>query len=135
MIKAILTLLIIFFATVVFAESPNVTEETSEQSPSSGTTENDLPPGQDTEPKHKYKNMDDLFNLYQPYLGAVSAHEPIYFLVGTEPEYSKFQISLKYRFMYRASTQPTLRRRSGIWIPNPRHLKTRATSLNSFIVQ
>ncbi|NNK02457.1 MAG: phospholipase, partial [Desulfatitalea sp.] len=32
-----------------------------------------------------------------PYLSNISAYEPIYFLVGTDPAQSKFQISLKYR--------------------------------------
>ena len=99
MMKAILTLLILCFSTVVFAGSPTITEEALDKTSSSDTAKNELTQGQDTDPQPKYKNMDDLFNLYQPYLGAVSAHEPIYFLVGTEPKYSKFQISLKYRFM------------------------------------
>lgn len=42
-------------------------------------------------------SLDDLFTLYQPYLGNISAYEPIYFLVGTNPEYSKFQFSFRYR--------------------------------------
>ena len=47
-----------------------------------------------------YQTADELFNLYQPYLENVGAYEPIYFLVGAEPEESKFQISLKYRFLH-----------------------------------
>ncbi|MDR9501883.1 MAG: phospholipase A [Desulfurivibrionaceae bacterium] len=38
----------------------------------------------------------DLFTLYQPYLGNISAYEPLFFLVGTEPEKSTFQISFRY---------------------------------------
>lgn len=44
------------------------------------------------------KTMDSMFSLYQPYLENISAYKPMYFLVGAEPEESKFQISLKYRF-------------------------------------
>ena len=45
-----------------------------------------------------YQTLDTLFGLYQPYLGNISAYKPIYFLVGVNPEESKFQISFKYRF-------------------------------------
>ena len=36
--------------------------------------------------------------MYQPYVKNISFYEPIYFLAGTDPQYSKFQLSLKYRF-------------------------------------
>ena len=45
-----------------------------------------------------YTSLDAFFLLYQPYLKNIGAYEPMYFLVGTEPEKSKFQISFKYRF-------------------------------------
>ncbi len=48
-------------------------------------------------PAEKYINLDDLFTLYQPYLGNIAPYEPIYFLVGAEPEESKFQFSFRYR--------------------------------------
>lgn len=44
------------------------------------------------------QTMDSMFSLYQPYLENISAYRPMYFLAGVEPEESKFQISLKYRF-------------------------------------
>lgn len=46
-----------------------------------------------------FKTMDSMFSLYQPYLENISAYQPIYFLAGTDPEESKFQISLKYRLL------------------------------------
>lgn len=46
----------------------------------------------------RYQSLDELFLLYQPYIGNISAYKPMYFLVGTQPEKSKFQISFKYRF-------------------------------------
>ncbi|MCB2147317.1 MAG: phospholipase A [Deltaproteobacteria bacterium] len=46
----------------------------------------------------RYPTLDSLFTLYQPYLGDIAAYQPMYFLVGTDPSKSKFQISLKYRF-------------------------------------
>lgn len=46
-----------------------------------------------------YQTLDELFNLYQPYLENMAVYQPIYFLVGADPEESKFQISLKYRFL------------------------------------
>ena len=46
-----------------------------------------------------FQSLDSLFSLYQPYLENISPYQPMYFLVGTDPEESKFQISLKYRFL------------------------------------
>lgn len=46
----------------------------------------------------KYDNLDDLFTLYQPYLKNISAYQPMYFLLGLQPEKTKFQFSLKYAF-------------------------------------
>ena len=40
-----------------------------------------------------------LYSMYQPYLDNISAYEPMYFLVGANPEKSKFQLSFKYRFL------------------------------------
>ncbi|MGD9162046.1 MAG: phospholipase A [Desulfobacteraceae bacterium] len=42
-------------------------------------------------------SLESLFSLYQPYVVNFSAYEPMYFLVGTDPSESKFQISFKYR--------------------------------------
>lgn len=50
-----------------------------------------------TPARAQYDSMDDLFALYQPYLGNISVYEPVYFLVGTDPAKSKFQISFRYR--------------------------------------
>ncbi len=50
-----------------------------------------------TKKELEYQTLDELFALYQPYLRNISAYEPIYFLVGTSPEKSKFQFSFKYR--------------------------------------
>lgn len=44
-----------------------------------------------------YPSLESLFSLYQPYVVNFSAYEPLYFLVGTDPSESKFQISFKYR--------------------------------------
>lgn len=44
-------------------------------------------------------SFESLFSLYQPYLRNLTAYQPMYFLVGTEPEKSKFQISFKYRLL------------------------------------
>jgi outer membrane phospholipase A len=43
--------------------------------------------------------LESLFTLYQPYLVNFSGYGPMYFLVGTEPKKSKFQISFKYRLL------------------------------------
>jgi outer membrane phospholipase A len=44
-----------------------------------------------------YEDLQDLFSLYQPYLGNLRPYKPIYFLLGADPEDSRFQISLKYQ--------------------------------------
>lgn len=49
-------------------------------------------------PEEVFTSLDSLFSLYQPYRNNVSAYEPVYFLVGADPENSKFQISFKYKF-------------------------------------
>lgn len=46
-----------------------------------------------------FQSVDSLFSLYQPYLENISAYQPMYFLLGADPEESKFQVSLKYRFL------------------------------------
>jgi len=51
------------------------------------------------EPAQDYPTMDSLSALYQPYLVSLAGYEPLYFLVGANPEESKFQISFKYRFL------------------------------------
>lgn len=45
----------------------------------------------------RYPDLKSFFPLYQSYTGNFSAHQPLYFLVGTDPEESKFQFSFKYR--------------------------------------
>ncbi|BBO71866.1 hypothetical protein DSCA_57960 [Desulfosarcina alkanivorans] len=55
-------------------------------------------PAETPEASGRYPTLDSLFTLYQPYLGNMAAYEPMYFLVGTDPEKSKFQVSFKYRF-------------------------------------
>lgn len=49
-------------------------------------------------PENHYLDLDSFFTLYQPYLVNIALYEPMYFLVGTDPEKSKFQVSFKYRF-------------------------------------
>lgn len=46
----------------------------------------------------EFPSFDAVAALYQPYLVNISAYEPMYFLVGTDPQKSKFQFSFKYRF-------------------------------------
>jgi outer membrane phospholipase A len=44
-----------------------------------------------------YPTLDSMFTLSEPYHKNASAYQPVYFLVGADPEDSKFQISFKYR--------------------------------------
>lgn len=41
--------------------------------------------------------LESFFSLYQPYVANIAAYEPMYFLVGTDPAKSRFQVSFKYR--------------------------------------
>ena len=59
--------------------------------------------------KLTYIEHDELFNLYQPYLYNISAYKPVYFLAGTNPKDTKFQLSLKYRFIGRDGFMEGLR--------------------------
>jgi outer membrane phospholipase A len=43
------------------------------------------------------ESLDSLYELYQPYIKNLAAYEPMYFLMGADPEKSKFQFSFKYR--------------------------------------
>jgi phospholipase A1/A2 len=45
----------------------------------------------------EFESLESLYELYQPYLKNIAAYEPMYFLVGANPEKSKFQFSFKYR--------------------------------------
>lgn len=60
-----------------------------------------------TTPEAKdYQLFDSFFNSYQPYLGNISACQPVYFLGGANPEDSAFQFSMKYRFYHDRETTP-----------------------------
>jgi len=74
-------------------EQPSTQRENDTSSRKSGKNER-----RSDDDADKYQTFDSLFSLYQPYLGNVAAYEPTYFLVGTQYEKSKFQISFKYRF-------------------------------------
>ena len=65
------------------------TPETSE----SVTSDTDM----EEDPSLHYPSIDSMFTLYQPYLNHISAYQPMYFLIGTDPGESKFQFSFKYR--------------------------------------
>ncbi len=44
-----------------------------------------------------YPTLASLHSLYQPYVANFSVYEPVFFLVASKPEKSRFQISFKYR--------------------------------------
>lgn len=52
------------------------------------------------EVEHKsYQTIDSMLSIYQPYSKNLSPYKPVYFLVATDPEDSKFQLSFKYKFI------------------------------------
>ena len=89
--RSIILLLILSQATWSFAD------DSAEQT---GSDPHTPPPDQEmltSDPAASHENIDALFTLYQPYLDNISAYQPIYFLVGTDPGDSTFQFSFKYR--------------------------------------
>jgi phospholipase A1 len=50
-------------------------------------------------PSQLYPTGESMKKLYQPYLRNLESYEPLYFLVGTDPSDSKFQLSLKYQLL------------------------------------
>ena len=44
-----------------------------------------------------HSSLDTMSSIYEPYQKNASPYQPVYFLIGTDPEKSKFQISFKYR--------------------------------------
>lgn len=51
-----------------------------------------------------YDTLKDIESLYQSYTADLFTYEPIYFLVGSDPEKSKFQLSFKYRLLNRSGS-------------------------------
>lgn len=80
MMKALVTIILLLFSVNAYAEVAKVES------------------GEEGDVK-VYETLDSLVYLYQPYLTNISYYEPIYFLVATKPEKSKFQFSFKYRFV------------------------------------
>jgi len=66
--------------------------------PAATNADGSLSEAPDRDESERLQTLDSIFTLYQPYLGNFGAYQPMYFLVGTDPEKSKFQISFKYRF-------------------------------------
>jgi phospholipase A1 len=50
-------------------------------------------------PSFLYPTAESMKTLYQPYLPNLESYQPMYFLVGTDPAESKFQVSFKYRLL------------------------------------
>ncbi len=89
--KLLILILIFGQATWCFADDSTTQSESDvlEEPPNQEMPTSDL--------TVSYQNIDALFTLYQPYLDNISAYQPIYFLVGTDPGDSTFQFSFKYR--------------------------------------
>ncbi len=51
----------------------------------------------ETDEDEALADLSGIINIYQAYARKVSFYQPLYFLVGAEPEDSKFQFSIKYR--------------------------------------
>jgi phospholipase A1 len=93
--KVIVILLILSQSAMAFAGAATTLIEntgTALPSKSADTGQTDTKPSAE-----KYPSFDTLFVRYQPYLENISAYKPMYFLLGTELEESKFQISFKYQ--------------------------------------
>ncbi|MBW6508019.1 MAG: phospholipase A [Desulfuromonadales bacterium] len=55
-------------------------------------------------PEVSYHSLKDIESLYQSYTADLFTYEPIYFLVGSDPEKSTFQLSFKYRLLNRSGS-------------------------------
>ncbi len=55
-------------------------------------------------PDVSYYSLKDIESLYQSYTADLFTYEPIYFLVGSDPANSKFQLSFKYRLLNRSGS-------------------------------
>lgn len=58
----------------------------------------------DALPTISYQALKDIESLYQSYTADLFTYEPIYFLVGSDPANSKFQLSFKYRLLNRSGS-------------------------------
>ncbi len=94
LIQAAIFLALLSFPSVLFAAAP--------AGNSSGTA------GQ-------YQSLQSLFSLYQPYLANLSAYEPMYFLVGTNPAKSRFQVSFKYQLAGAHTAPQKLKQSAKSW--------------------
>lgn len=57
------------------------------------------PAGDEARQEPEAYDLSSLTSIYQPYAKNIAVYRPMYFLVGVDPSESKFQISLKYRFL------------------------------------
>ena len=89
--KTFLILLILLSAGWCIAD--DLTTHSESESPAPSPNQEKI----ESESSGSYQNIDALFTLYQPYLDNISAYQPTYFLVGTDPAESTFQFSFKYR--------------------------------------
>ena len=55
-------------------------------------------------PVISYHALKDIESLYQSYTADLFTYEPIYFLLGSDPEKSTFQLSFKYRLLNRSGS-------------------------------
>jgi phospholipase A1/A2 len=95
--RIITVLLMLALSFTSFAAGPEtavtIEEKTTPESAGHEAVSRDAEP----ETRQKASTIDEIFYLYQPYQVNFAAYEPVYFLVGTNPEESKFQISFKYQ--------------------------------------
>jgi len=55
-------------------------------------------------PDVSYHSLKDIESLYQSYTADLFTYKPIYFLVGSDPSKSTFQLSFKYRLLNRSGS-------------------------------
>ena len=94
-------LFIIFFILIQGVVSFAETAESPSGSPVAAETPKAAPDNSDRAEmlSQRYPSIDSLFTLDQTKLDKISTYQPIYFLVGADPEKSKFQFGFKYRLV------------------------------------
>jgi len=99
-IRVLIFIFVLLLSIPVCAAGPETIAAVSSESagPEIPRSDSEIQPAEETT-MDDFQTLDAMFSLYQPYLKNISAYKPLYFLVGADPEESKFQISLKYRIL------------------------------------
>lgn len=111
--KISVLILILIFSLPVWAAGPETATPVFSESagPDIASPNDKTPLEAEVKPEETFniddfQTLDAMFSLHQPYLKNFSGYKPLCFLVGADPEKSKFQISFKYRVLHSDGSKP-----------------------------